>query len=126
MTKNFYAIGNESLDQFLRADGSWADDIDDAEHFSSIEDAVMKQVELIQQNIITEICEVPLMHEAVYEDIHSRIDDLQARLESAGIHLSTTIGSGDDTTWTIEIESAGVTLTLRLAGPDEWEARYEN
>ena len=126
MTKNFYAIGNESLDQFLRADGSWADDIDDAEHFSSIEDAVMKQVELIQQNIITEICEVPLMHEAVYEDIHSRIDDLQARLESAGIHLSTTIGSGDDTTWTIEIENAGVTLTMRLAGPDEWEAQYEN
>ena len=126
MTKNFCAIGNESLDQFLRADGTWVDDIDDAEHFSSIEDAVMKQVELIQQNIITEICEVPLMHEAVYEDIHSRIDDLQARLESAGIHLSTTIGSGDDTTWTIEIENAGVTLTLRLAGPDEWEARYEN
>ena len=126
MTKNFYAIGNESLDQFLRADGTWADDIDDAEHFSSIEDAVMKQVELIQKNVITEICEVPLMHEAVYEDIHGRIDDLQARLEAAGVHLSTTIGSGDDTTWTIEFENAGVVLTLRLAGPDEWEANYES
>lgn len=126
MTKNFYAIGNESIDRFRRADGEWVEDINDAEQFASIEDAVMKQVDLFGVGIFTEICEVPLMHEGIYDDIHSRIDDLQARLEAAGIELTTNIGSGDETTWTFGIENAGVTLTVRLAGPDEWEAKYED
>lgn len=124
MSGNFYAIGNESLDKFLKADGEWTDDIDDAEQFADITEAVMKQVELIRREIITEICEVPLMHEAVYEDINARIGDLQERLERAGVILSTEIGSGDETKWKLEIEGAGVTLKVRLAGPDDWEAIY--
>lgn len=117
---NYYAISNESHDRFLRADGEWVEDIDDAEHMT-IEQAVEKQVELVRDNVITDLFEVPLMHEAVYADIHSRIDDLQARLESAGVELATEIGQGDQTTWTFGIPSIGLVLLMRLAGPDEWE-----
>ena len=30
-------------------------------------------------------------------------------------------GSEDETTWVMEFENAGLTLTLKLAGPDTWE-----
>lgn len=120
---NYYAIANETLDQFRMADGSWTDDLDDAEHLS-IEAATEKQVELIRAEVITELVEVPLMHEAFYADVHSRIDTLQDRLEQAGVTLTTRIGEGDQTTWTFEV--AGVTLSVTLAGPDSWEADYED
>lgn len=120
---NFYAIANETLDQFRRADGSWTDNLDDAECLT-IEAATEKQIELIRAKVITELVEVPLMHEAFYDDIHSRIDTLQERLERAGVTLSTHIGEGDETTWTIEV--AGVTLNVTLAGPDSWEVTYED
>lgn len=120
---NFYAIANETLDQFRRADGSWTENLDDAEHLT-IEAATEKQVELIRAEVITELVEVPLMHEAFYDDIHSRIDTLQDRLERAGVTLTTQIGEGDETTWTFEV--AGVTLRVTLAGPDSWEADYED
>lgn len=120
---NFYAIANETLDQFRRADGSWTENLDDAEHLT-IEAATEKQVELIRAEVITELVEVPLMHEAFYDDIHSRIDTLQDRLEQAGVTLTTRIGEGDETTWTFEV--AGVTLRVTLAGPDSWEADYED
>lgn len=117
---NYYIVSDEAMERFLKADGQWTDDRDEAEHLT-IEQAVEKQVELIRQQVVTEICEVPLMHEAVYDDVHSRIDDVQARLAEAGIYLSTEIGSEDETTWTLEVESIGLTLKMRLAGPDEWE-----
>lgn len=120
---NFYAIANETLDQFRRADGSWTENLDDAEHLT-IEAATEKQVELIRAEVITELVEVPLMHEAFYDDIHSRIDTLQERLERAGVTLTTRIGEGDETTWTFEV--ASVTLRVTLAGPDSWEADYED
>jgi chromosome segregation ATPase len=117
---NFFAIANESLDRFLRADGTWSEDMDDAEHLT-IEQAVEKQVDLIRREIITEIFEIPMMAQAMYDDIHGRIDDLQSRLESAGIALETHIGQGDETTWTFTIPAAAVTLKITLAGPDTWE-----
>lgn len=117
---NYFAIANESLNRFLRADGTWSEDVDEAEHLT-IEQAVEKQVEMIRQDVITEIFEVPLMAQAVYDDIHGRIDDLQGRLESAGIELVTHIGQGDETTWTMTIPAAGVALKITLAGPDSWE-----
>lgn len=117
---NYYIVSDESMQRFLKADGEWTDDRDEAEHLT-IEQAVERQVELIRKNVVTEICEVPLMHEAIYDDIHTRIDDVQRRLADAGIYLTTEIGSGDETTWTLEVESVGLTLKMRLAGPDEWE-----
>lgn len=120
---NFYAIANETLDKFRRADGSWTETLDEAEHLT-IEAATEKQVELIRAKVITELVEVPLMHEAFYADIHSRIDTLQGRLQRAGVTLSTHIGEGDETTWTVEVD--GVTLNVTLAGPDSWEATYED
>lgn len=120
---NFYAIANETLDKFRRADGSWTETLDEAEHLT-IEAATEKQVELIRAKVITELVEVPLMHEAFYADIHSRIDTLQERLQRAGVTLSTHIGEGDETTWTVEVD--GVTLNVTLAGPDSWEATYED
>lgn len=117
---NYYIVADESLKRFLKPDGEWTEDRDEAEHLT-IEQAVERQVEMIGKNVPTEICEVPLMHEAVYDDIHARIDEVQARLADAGIYLSTSIGSEDETTWTLEVESIGLTLKMRLAGPDEWE-----
>jgi hypothetical protein len=116
---NFFAIANETLDRFLRADGTWSEDVDDAEHLT-IEQAVERQVELIRREIVTEIFEVPMMAQAMYDDLHGRIDDLQGKLESAGIQLTTHIGQGDETTWTIDVPAAGVSLKITLAGPDSW------
>jgi hypothetical protein len=119
---NYYVIANEAKDQFLLEGGDWGDSIDDAQHFT-LDDAVMKQVELIRNDVITEICEVPLMHEAFYEDIDRRVDALQERLASVGCILSTMVGSEDETTWIMEFENAGLTLVVKLTGPDAWEIK---
>lgn len=115
---NYYVVGDERLTRFRKADGSWTDDYNEAEQLS-IEQAVERQVELIRQKVITEIFEVPLLAEGMYRAIHSRVDDLQARLEAAGVALTTRIGEGDETTWTMEF--GDFTLTMKLAGPDEFE-----
>lgn len=115
---NNYVVGDEMLTKFLAADGSWVEDFNDAEQLT-IEQAVEKQVELIRREIITEIFEVPLLAEGMYHAIHNRVDDLQARLEAAGVTLTTHIGDGDETTWTMEF--GDFTLTMKLAGPDEFE-----
>lgn len=117
---NLYVVGSKDLTQFLAADGSWVEDYNDAEQLS-MEDAVMRQVEMIRKDIVTEIFEVPLLAEGLYHAIESRVDDLQARLEAAGINLTTHIGQGDETTWTFEIPSVGLTLTMKLTGPDDFE-----
>jgi hypothetical protein len=115
---NYYVVGNEELTKFLAADGSWVEDYNEAEQLT-IEQAVEKQVELIRQEIITEIFEVPLLAEGAYSAIHARIDDLQGLLEERGINLTTNIGREDETTWTFEVQ--GLTLTVKLTGPDEFE-----
>lgn len=115
---NYYVVGDEKLTKFLAADGSWVEDYNEAEQLT-IEQAVEKQVELIRREIVTEIFEVPLLAEGVYQAIHARIDDLQGLLEERGISLTTHIGQEDETTWTLEVQ--GLTLTLKLAGPDEFE-----
>jgi hypothetical protein len=117
---NYYVVANEERNRFLHEDGSWVEGMDDAKHYS-LNDAVMKQVELIRREVITEICEAPLMHEAFYADIDARVDTLQERLEAAGCILSTAIGSEDETVWTMEFEKTGLKLTIKLAGPDAWE-----
>lgn len=115
---NYYVVGDEGVTKFLAADGSWVDDYNEAEHLT-IEQAVEKQVELIRQKIVTEIFEVPLLAEGAYRAIHARVDDLQGLLDERGINLTTTIGEEDETTWTFEVQ--GLTLTVKLAGPDEFE-----
>jgi len=115
---NYYVVGDKKLAKFLAADGSWVEDYNDAEQLT-IEQAVEKQVELIRREIVTEIFEVPLLAEGMYHAIESRVDDLQARLEAAGVTLTTNIGQGDETTWTMEF--GDFTLTMKLAGPDEFE-----
>lgn len=115
---NYYVVGDETITKFLKADGSWTDDYNEAEQLT-IEEAVERQVEMIRQNIVTEIFEVPLLAEGMYQAIHNRVDDLQARLEAAGVALTTNIGEGDETTWTMEF--ADFTLTMKLAGPDDFE-----
>ena len=115
---NYYVVGDEEVERFRKADGSWVEDYNEAEQLT-IEEAVERQVELIRQGIVTEIFEVPLLAEGMYHAINNRVDDLQARLEAAGVTLSTQIGEGDETTWTMEF--AGFTLTMKLAGPDEFE-----
>ncbi len=117
---NLYVVGSKDLTQFLAADGEWVEDYNDAEQLS-MEDAVMRQVEMIRKDIVTEIFEVPLLAEGMYHAIESRVDDLQARLEAAGVSLTTHTGAGDETTWTMVFESVGLTLTMKLTGPDDFE-----
>lgn len=121
---NFYGIANETLDKFLTANGDWSESIDDAEHLT-IEAATDKQLELIRQHVITELVEIPLMQQGVYDAIHSRIDDLQARLEAEGVDLVAAIGQGDETTWTMTFRDSGLTITLNLAGPDDFEVQTD-
>lgn len=121
---NFYGIANETLDKFLTASGEWSENIDDAEHLTIVQ-ATEKQVDLLlRDKVMTELVEIPLMQEGVYDAIHSRIDDLQARLEAAGVDLETTIGEGDETTWRLTFP--GFMLTLNLTGPDDFEVTDED
>lgn len=124
MSKNFYVLGDDD-DKYLKADGSWTDHVDDADHMR-LEDALDKQLELFRQGVFVELNEVPLMAEGMYADIHGRVDALQERLAAAGVELETVIGSEDETTWTLRFTSIGLALRLTLDGPDSWEATDEN
>ena len=116
---NFYVVGDEKLTKFLAADGSWVEDYNDAEQLS-IEEAVMRQVDQINAGVITEIFEVPLLAEGVYQSIVSRLDELQELLSDVGVELSTVIGSEDETTWKMSFGN-GLSLTIKLSGPDDFE-----
>jgi hypothetical protein len=116
---NFYVVGDEKLTKFLAADGSWVEDYNDAEQLS-IEEAVMRQVDQINAGVITEIFEVPLLAEGVYQSIGSRLDELQELLSDVGVELSTVIGSEDETTWRMSFGN-GLSLTIKLSGPDDFE-----
>jgi hypothetical protein len=116
---NFYVVGDEKLTKFLAADGSWVEDYNDAEQLS-IEEAVMRQVDQINAGVITEIFEVPLLAEGVYQSIGSRLDELQELLADVGVELSTVIGSEDETTWKMSFGN-GLSLTIKLSGPDDFE-----
>jgi hypothetical protein len=116
---NFYVVGDEKLTKFLAADGSWVEDYNDAEQLS-IEEAVMRQVDQINAGVITEIFEVPLLAEGVYQSIGSRLDELQELLADVGVELSTAIGSEDETTWKMSFGN-GLSLTIKLSGPDDFE-----
>ena len=121
---NMYALADESLKQFRREDGTWSDDYNDAEQMT-LERAMERCLELFREGVITEVFEVPLLAEGMYAAIDSRTDDLQARLEAAGVTLTTLVGSGDETTWTMEF--GDFTLTMKLTGPDDFEVTdHEN
>jgi hypothetical protein len=95
------------------------EDYNDAEQLS-IEEAVMRQVDQINAGVITEIFEVPLLAEGVYQSIGSRLDELQELLADVGVELSTVIGSEDETTWKMSFGN-GLSLTIKLSGPDDFE-----
>jgi hypothetical protein len=116
-----YVLGDSSEPRlFRREDGEWTPNINDAEHMS-IEDAVGKQSELIDDPRIISVCEAPLMHEAMYADMSRRFDELQERLREHEVFLEYEIGEGDDTTWKITFERAGVAVVLKLEDPNSFE-----
>jgi hypothetical protein len=116
---NMYALADESLKKFRRVDGTWSADYNDAEQMT-LERAMERCLEVFKDTgVITEVFEVPLLAEGLYAAIDSRVDDLQARLEAAGVMLTTQVGSGDETTWTMDF--GDFTLTMKLTGPDDFE-----
>jgi len=116
-----YVLGDSSEPRlFRKEDGEWTPNIIDAEHMT-IEEAVDKQAELIDDPRIMEICEAPLMHEAMYADMTRRFDELQERLREHEVFLEYEIGEGDSTTWTITFDRAGVALVLKLEDPNAFE-----
>ena len=117
----FYVLGDSSEPRlFRREDGEWTPNIDDAEHMT-IEDAIDKQAELIDDPRIINVCEVPLMHEAMYADMGRRFDELQEKLREHEVFLEYEIGEGDETTWKITFERAGVAVVLKLEDPNAFE-----
>lgn len=116
-----YVLGDSGEPPLFRtADGEWTPNIDDAEHMT-IEDAVDKQAELIDDPRIINVCEVPKMHEALYADMDRRFDELQERLREHEVFLEYEIGEGDETRWKISFERAGVAVVLKLESPDAFE-----
>jgi len=116
-----YVLGDSSEPRlFRREDGEWTQNINDAEHMS-IEDAVDKQAELIDDPRIINVCEAPLMHEAMYADMSRRFDELQERLREHEVFLEYEIGESDETTWKITFERAGVAVVLKLEDPNSFE-----
>jgi hypothetical protein len=117
----FYVLGDSSEPRlFRREDGEWTPNIDDAEHMT-IEDAIDKQAELIDDPRTINVCEAPLMHEAMYADMSRRFDDLQEKLREHEVFLEYEIGEGDETTWKITFERAGVAVVLKLEDPNAFE-----
>ena len=117
----FYVLGDSREPRlFRREDGEWTPNIDDAEHMT-IEDAIDKQAELIDDPRIINVCEVPLMHEAMYADMGRRFDELQEKLREHEVFLEYEIGEGDETTWKITFERAGVAVVLKLEDPNAFE-----
>lgn len=117
----FYVLGDSSEPRMFRAAaGEWTTNIDDAEHMT-IEDAVDKQAQLIDDPRIINVCEAPKMHEAFYADMERRFDALQERLREHEVFLEYEIGEGDETTWKISFERAGVAVVLKLDSPDAFE-----
>lgn len=116
-----YVLGDSSEPRlFRKEDGEWTTNIDDAEHMT-LEEAVDKQAELIDDPRIINVCEAPMMHEAMYADMNRRFDELQERLREHGVFLEYQIGEGDETTWRISFEQAGVAVTLNLEDPNAFE-----
>lgn len=117
----YYVLGDSSEPRLFRTKaGEWTAQIDDAEHMS-IEEAVDRQAELAADPRIMEICEAPLMHEAMYADMTRRFDELQERLREHEVFLEYEIGESDQTTWKISFDRAGVALVLKLEDPNAFE-----
>ncbi len=121
---SYYVLANEDRDKFLDASGVWVEGIDDAHQYADFDAVLARHTEFVKQGIWTEICEVPLMHESIYEDINGRLNPLMERLQAAGCILTTHIGEGDETLWQFEFEAAGLTLTIKLESPNAWEVSY--
>jgi hypothetical protein len=116
-----YVLGDSGDPRlFRKEDGEWTPDINAAEHMT-LEEAVDRQAELASDPRTIDICEAPLMHEALYADMNRRFDDLQERLREQEVFLEYEINESDETTWKISFERAGVALVLKLEAPDAFE-----
>jgi hypothetical protein len=116
-----YVLGDDSDPRLFRKEnGEWTQNINDAEHMT-LEEAADMQAELAADPRSIDICEAPLMHEAMYADMDRRFDELQDRLREHGVFLEYEIGESDETTWKISFERAGVALVLKLEGPNSFE-----
>ena len=120
---NLYVIANQGLDKFRKADGSWTADMNEAEQMG-LHDALEKEIEVhMGGEKLIQLFEVPLMHDAQYEDAMSQADAAADFFDRHGIDLSVEIASGDETTWTIKSRGSGETVTLNLADCDSFEVR---
>lgn len=118
---NLYVIANEGLDSFRKADGSWTDDVNDAEQMG-LHAALEKEIEVhLSGEKMIRLFEVPLMHDAQYEDVMSLADSAADFFDRHGIDLNIEIASGDETTWTMKSRGSGETVTLTLADCDSFE-----
>lgn len=118
---NLYVIANQHLDRFRKADGSWTPDINEAEQMG-LHDALEKEIEVhMGGEKLIQLFEVPLMHDAQYEDVMSQADAAADFFDRHGIDLGVEIGSGDETTWTMKSRGSGETVTLTLADCDSFE-----
>ena len=118
---NLYVIANEEFNSFRKADGSWTDDINDAEQMG-LHVALEKEIEVhLGGEKLIQLFEVPLMHDAQYADVMSQADAAADFFDRHGIDLGVEIGSGDETTWTMKSRGSGETVTLTLADCDSFE-----
>jgi hypothetical protein len=118
---NLYVIANQTLDRFRKADGSWTGVIDEAEQMG-LHAALEKEIEVhMGGEKLIQLFEVPLMHDAQYEDALSLSDAAAGFFDRHGIDLSVEIASGDETTWTMKSRGSGETVTVTLADCDSFE-----
>lgn len=123
---NLYVIANRKLNEFRKADGTWTSDIEDAEQME-IHAALEKEAEIFEGgDKMTELVEVPLMHDAQYEDALSLTDVAGDFFDRHGIDLEVEIGSGDETKWTLRSRASGETAVITLADCTSFEVSDED
>lgn len=111
---NFYVLRNRETGSYRKADGSMTGDIGEAEQMN-IHDAMQKEIEVFASgDKVTELYEVPLMHEAQYEDAMDLTDPAGDFFDNHGIDLVVEIGAGDETTWTLTSRTTGQSVRVTL------------
>lgn len=122
---NFYVLRNRKTGAYRRADGSMTEDIDDAEQMS-IHDALEKEIEVFSRGEkFTELYEVPLMHDAQYEDAMAMTDPAGDFFDDHGIDLTVEIGAGDETAWTLVSRTTGHVAKVTLKDCHSFEVNKQ-
>ena len=118
---NLYVIANQDLDSFRKEDGTWTPDINEAEQMG-LHDALEKEIEVhLGGEKMIQLLEVPLMHEAQYEDALSLSDAAAVFFDRHGLDLSVEIGDSDETTWAMTSRATGETVRVTLSDCTSFE-----